>query len=187
MNISHLIGEVFRDLRAVAEAGPNERLPKEEQIRSCIYATLRGGARAVCAEHGYASVNDGSRSECDIWTVAAGGEESWLEFKRCWAVAGWNNKPSEQVESWRYDVGKLRTASRQSDRYFLLVGFFDFDPLAGATPKRRPLIDAIAGFYAEREVFQEATAFTWQNGGTITHMAAWVWHWPPGATVENAA
>ena len=53
----------------------------------------------------------------------------WLEFKRCWSASGWVNKPPEQIGYWQADLDKLRKVPVRSERYFLLVGFFDFDPL----------------------------------------------------------
>jgi hypothetical protein len=61
MNIPQLVEAMLADLVLVASSQPNERLPKEEQIRCSIYAAIRPSYRVVCAERGYASIDDGSR------------------------------------------------------------------------------------------------------------------------------
>lgn len=185
MNIEYVIDEVFRDLTRVAAAAPNERLPKEEQIRSCIFATLRPSANLVCAERGYRSVDDGGRSECDLWVAAAGGETSWIELKTCWSVRGWNNKPSEQLSTWHADVAKLAETPTDSARYFALIGFFDFDPSDDATAAGRPLVAELLSFYQMQLRYSRIESFQWPNGKRISHVGAWVWLWRSGDVIRK--
>ena len=52
MDVSSIVAAVLDDLALVATSQPNERLPKEEQIRCCIYAMIRPLYRVVCASAG---------------------------------------------------------------------------------------------------------------------------------------
>src|SRR4051794_29268126 len=92
MNEAHVVEAILEDLALVAASLPNERLPKEEQIRCCVYAAIRPLFHIVCVERGYGSIDDRSRIECDLWASSPGQRAAWLEFKRCWSVAGWVNK-----------------------------------------------------------------------------------------------
>ncbi len=85
MNIASVIANTLADLALVDSSEPNERLPKEEQIRCSIYAFIRPLYDVVCAERGYGSIDDGSRVECDLWAYSKGSAAVWIEFKRCWS------------------------------------------------------------------------------------------------------
>jgi hypothetical protein len=182
MNIPRIMDDVFADLRAVAKAAPNERLPKEEQIRARIFASIRQEFDVVCAEKGYASINRGSRIESDLWARKKGEPDTWIEFKRCWFGTGWTNKPSEQIKTWSFDLKKLAAAKPSSHRYFFLFGFFDFDPCRSDCATKG-LVRAI--YDIEPGVLDHAACeqFRWPNGEGVTHMAAWCWHWRPGVRV----
>src|SRR4051812_19276119 len=108
MNFAAIIDTMLDDLALVARFQPNERLPKEEQIRCSMYAAIRPLYEIVCAERGYGSIDDGSRVEADLWAYTTGSTPVWIEFKRCWAIGGWNNKPPEQLRDWEADIEKLR-------------------------------------------------------------------------------
>jgi hypothetical protein len=93
MDIRSIVDAVLDDLALVATSVPNERLPKEEQIRCCIYATIRHLFRVVCAERGYGTIDESSPTGCDLWASSPDRPPVWLEFKRCWSAKGWINKP----------------------------------------------------------------------------------------------
>ena len=78
MDVARVVDAVLDDLALVATSEPNERLPKEEQIRCCIYATIRPLFRVACAERGYASIDDWSRTECDLWASSPGRVPVWF-------------------------------------------------------------------------------------------------------------
>jgi len=52
MDVALIVDAVLDDLALVATSEPNERLPKEEHIRCCIYAAMRPQFRVVRAERG---------------------------------------------------------------------------------------------------------------------------------------
>lgn len=81
MNLKGLVEDIFGDLQVVEKSLPNERLPKEEQIRSRLYASLLEECEAVCVERGYNSIDDQSLVECDLWAKDTEGRESWIELK----------------------------------------------------------------------------------------------------------
>jgi hypothetical protein len=184
LHVTHVVQAVFDNLALVATSEPNERLPKEEQIRCCIYATIQPQFRVVCAERGYASIDEGSGSECDLWASSSERVPMWLEGKRCWSVSGWNNKPSEQLRDWETDLNKLRKVPVTSERYFLLVGFFDFNPDNEKT-SHSGVVQNIRQFYVGRLVYSNSQKFAWRTNDGITWVGAWVWHWPPGTVVEG--
>jgi hypothetical protein len=190
MNIAEIVSQVLDDLATVATTTPNERLPKEEQLRCSVYAAMRPHFKVVCVERGYASIDEGSRTECDLWAHSPGKAPVWLEFKRCWfikSVKGWNNKPPEQLACWQSDRNKLRRLPVESERYFLLVGCFDFDPLDDDASQYSRVIQNIRGFHAAHLVHRASRPFTWRPNDGISWVGAWVWRWASGAVVEGQA
>jgi hypothetical protein len=182
-----IVDAVFADLALVAASGPNERLPKEEQIRCSIYATIRPLFHVVCAERGYGSIDEKSRTECDLWAASPGQMPVWLEFKRCWSATGWINKPPEQLGYWEADLDKLRRVPVMSERSFLLVGFFDFDPLVEAEALHSAVVQNINRFHPAQLVHRHSRKFTWREGDGISFVGAWVWHWPSGVAIKGPA
>lgn len=187
MNIPAVIDAMLADLALVASSQPNERLPKEEQIRCSIYTAIRPLYKVVCAERGYASIDDGSRIECDLWASSPGISPVWMEFKRCWSAKGWVNKPPEQLRDWQADIGKLGKIAVDAERYFVLVGLFDCDPLCEQQSARSAIANNIRRFYPSRLVHSASKPFTWRTDDGLNCIGAWVWHWPTGAAVESAA
>ena len=185
MDIAKIIDATLADLANVAASLPNERLPKEEQIRCSIYAFMRPQYKVVCAERGYASIDDGSRVECDLW-ASDGSAETWIEFKRCWSGKGWNNKPPEQMRGWEADVEKLRRLPIETHRYFILFGLFDCDPLCEKKSARSGVASNIRQFYRQQLVHSGSKAFSWRTNDGLSHIGAWVWQWPSGATIAPA-
>lgn len=187
MEVARIVDAVFHDLALVATSGPNERLPKEEQIRCCIYATIRPFFQIVCAERGYGSIDNKSRTECDLWASSPDRPPVWLEFKRCWSAWGWINKAPEQLGYWEADLDKLRQVPVASERYFFLVGFFDSDPLDEAQSSPSRVVQNIRCFHIGQLVHRASRKFTWRSDDGISWMGAWVWHWPSGFVVEAQA
>src|SRR5262249_52810168 len=108
----------------------------------------------------------------------------WLELKHCWSASGWVNKPPEQLGYWEADLDKLRKVPVASERYFLLIGFFDFDPLDEAS-SHSGVIQNVRGFHAGQLVYRASREFTWRTDDGISWVGAWVWRWPAGAVVEG--
>lgn len=185
MDIQNTVNLMMDDLVVVARFDPNERLPKEEQIRCSIYAAIRPLFEVVCAERGYASIDEGGRTEADLFAYSSGGTPVWIEFKRCWWITGWNNKPPAQLEGWEADVAKLRSLPIVSDRYFVLVGMFDGDPLATSAIGLRKLTALINDFYPQHMIFSTVRNFSWRQGDGVTHLAAWVWRWSAGQSIAG--
>lgn len=183
MDESRIVNAVLEDLAIVAASLPNERLPKEEQIRCCIYAAIRPFFLVVCAERGYASIDDRSRIECDLWASSPGEAPVWLEFKRCWSASGWINKPPEQLRHWEADLNKLRAVPNESVRYFVLVGFFDFDPLSEAESAHSGVVRNIREFHASQLLYRVSREFEWRDGDGISWVGAWVWRWDSGVSI----
>lgn len=184
MDVQLLVNAILDDLALVAESEPNERLPKEEQVRCCIYAAIRPLFRVVCAERGYGSIDDKSRTECDLWASSPGEVPVWLEFKRCWSASGgWVNKPPEQLAGWEADLDKLCAVPINSTRYFVLVGYFDFDPLSEAEEAHSKVVGNIRGFHVPQLVHQASREFGWRADDGISWVGAWVWRWEAGVTV----
>jgi hypothetical protein len=186
MDITTIIDAVLADLALVALSQPNERLPKEEQIRCSIYAAIRPLYSVVCAERGYSSIDAGSRIECDLWASSPGQPSVWIEFKRGWSGKGWVNKPPDQLSSWEADVDKLRRLDINSDRYFVLVGLFDCDPLCAHSSARCDVANNIRSFYRTHLVHSSSKPFTWRESDGMNCIGAWVWHWPNGAEIRPA-
>jgi hypothetical protein len=168
MDVIPILDAVLDGLALVASSNPNERLPKEEQIRCCIYAAIRPLFGVVCVERGYRSIDKKSRTECDLWASSPGRVPVWLEVKRCWSATGWVNKPPEQLASWETDLDKLRRVPVASDRYFVLVGFFDFDPLDEAESPQRGVIQNVRRFRSKRLLHHTSRKFNWRAGDGIS-------------------
>lgn len=184
-DVVRLVDDLFEDLQLVASTSPNERLPKEEQIRCSIYTSLRQHFRVVCAERGYRPIDEKGRTECDLWAAGPNGPSVWIEFKRCWSVRGWVNKAPEQLGDWQADVGKLEGVPPDSDRYFLMLGLFDFDP-SHPTNTRSQVLANIRSFYSDRLLHHASSRFAWRDEA-ISHIGAWVWRWEPGQPIRPTA
>lgn len=185
MNIPVVIDAMLSDLALVASSQPNERLPKEEQIRCSMYAAIRPLYQIVCAERGYASIDDGSRTECDLWAHSPGISPVWVEFKRCWSGKGWVNKPNEQLRDWVTDIDKLRELPVETERYFILVGLFDCDPLCEQQSANSGIAKNIRDFYRSHLVHCASKPFTWRADDGLNCIGVWVWHWPSGVKIET--
>jgi hypothetical protein len=168
---------VFDDLDLVAGIAPNERLPKEEQSRCSLYAFLRQRWRVVCVERAYTSIDEGSSRECDLLAISHGRPWLWVELKHCRCASGYYNKPSEELGRWESDIDKLRRVPVDSERYFVLFCFSDFDTSGVDLPRRGNVVRAIRSFHAAQQVFHRCRAFTWRENDGITHVGAWVWRW----------
>lgn len=185
MDFEKITADIIADLTIVSQSHPNERLPKEEQIRSRIYASLLKEYKYVNVERGYTAIAIKPTTECDIWAKNKSGEISWLELKRCWSIAetGWNNKPVEQFRSWQADVIKLASASKKDNRVFLLVGVFDYNPASPAGDKKLTLLDKINQFYPKNHCHFSSQPFLWRNT-PISHIGVWVWQWGKNKTID---
>lgn len=178
-SIGEIVERFLSDLNRVARSLPNERLPKEEQIRCSIYSAMQHQFNVVCAERGYGSVDDGNRVECDLWASAEGSESIWLEFKKCWSIAGWVNKANEQEAGWRADVGRLLETPSSHNRYFFLVGFFDQNPLHLDGAHSNEVVSRIRAFHPNQLKYVTAREFNWRPDDGIAWVAVWIWHWQP--------
>jgi hypothetical protein len=184
VNPERAIEALFEDLQGVAAHAPNERLPKEEQSRCCLYAYLRPLWEVVCVERGYASIDEGGKRECDLHAWASTRPPLWLELKHCrCARGGWQNKPTEERGKWEDDLDKLRLVPVNSDRYFVLLCFSDFDLLSEELPRHGRVIQNVRAFHGSQLVHQASRGFSWRADDGITHIGAWVWHWGVGASI----
>lgn len=77
MNIEKIFRDLKLDLESINEKA-NERLLKEEQIRSSIYCSLRKQGFIVAAERNY---DKNSEVECDLVFWGNSKPESWMEIK----------------------------------------------------------------------------------------------------------
>jgi hypothetical protein len=190
MDANRLAKVIITDLKKVAVHGPNERLPKEEQIRCAIFNYLKPNAKVVCAEKGYKSIDKGGRAECDLWMKGKDNSISWFEIKVAWATKYFENKVT-QFNTWTTDINKLIKVTSNNHRYFILVGFFDFNPLNKKAkicgPGKNKIIDKIRSVFPEQICGKpEIKTFTWRKRSyskSITHIGVWIRHWPKGSKI----
>ena len=183
MNIKQLSNSVIEDLNLVSQSEPNERLPKEDQIRSLIFSELKSVFKFVCSERSYQPAGNGNTEECDIWAKGPRSNPTWIEIKRWWSGSiGWVTKPAEQLKSWNKDIYKLSAIENNSNRYFFLVGMFDLDPLQNSGNRFRGVISNINEFYPNNLCHSESRKFSWRDT-EMTNIAIWVWHWKPGEEI----
>ena len=187
MDSTRIAEAVLDELVRIAESQPNERLPKEEQIRCRIYTTLIPLFRFVCAERGYGSIDERSRIECDLWASSPDQVPIWMEIKRCWSVSGWVNKPPEQLAYWDADLDKLRKLPVKSERFFFLVGFFDFDPLDEEKSPHGGVVQNIRRYHPDQLLPPTSRQFSWRAGDGSSWAGVWVWHWHPDVEVKIGA
>jgi hypothetical protein len=180
MSYEHIINEMFDDIGSLSLSNPNERLPKEEQIRSRMFASLIGESRHVSVERGYVPIEDGDSSECDLWIESNEGLETWVEIKRCWSAKGFNNKPKEQLRTWSYDISKLARLPVNTERYFILVGVFDDDPTI--QPRTSKVLSNIDNFYSNNQIEFMGRDFNWRDS-SINYVSCWVFKWKLGEDI----
>lgn len=184
MNIKQLTSSVIDDLNLVSKSEPNERLPKEDQIRSLIFSELKRKFKFVCSERSYKPAGNSNTEECDIWAKGLRSKPTWMEIKRCWSGStGWINKPAKQLESWNKDLYKLSMIDNDSNRYFFLVGIFHLDPFQNSENKIKGVISNIKEFYTDNFCHSESREFTWRDSG-MSNITIWVWHWKPGQKIS---
>lgn len=183
IDFDEIAREVIADLNSIAAAEPNERLPKEEQIRASVYAVLRPIAKVVAVERGYWPIESGAKQESDIWMRGRSGEEAWIEIKRAWAGQSFTNRPRSQVSSWDGDLEKLASASPQSARIFLLVAFFDRMPHWPPAQDEKGLLRCIFDWQPINRVYESpANTCKWRSDG-ISHVGIFGWSWLPGEKI----
>ncbi|OCK42217.1 hypothetical protein BA195_11365 [Tenacibaculum soleae] len=132
MKIENIFNDLKKDLQSINKKA-NERLLKEEQVRSSIFCSLKNQGYSVAAERNF---NKSSEKECDLVFWKGSGVESWMEIKTSWYSLlkedvrrldkrgndTWNNKPREQYESWKRDIKKLQNIENtKHPKYFVLV------------------------------------------------------------------
>jgi hypothetical protein len=132
MIVEKIFYDLKDDLQSINEKA-NERLLKEEQVRSSIYCSLRNQKYTVATERNF---NKSSETECDLVFWKGSNPESWMEIKTCWYSENkidkrrldkngnnsWTNKPSEQFKNWKKDIEKLnKIEDSKLSKYFVLV------------------------------------------------------------------
>jgi len=132
MKTDNIFRDLKQDLQSINEKA-NERLLKEEQVRSSIFNSLRNQGFIVAAERNF---NKTSEIECDLVFWKDSLPESWMEIKtaRYSNCKGdlrrldkngndtWSNNQREQLKSWKKDIDKLKKIEdKESPRYFVLV------------------------------------------------------------------
>lgn len=106
-------------------SGYSYTIPKEEQIRSALYAAL---SKELVVETEWTLYEPGPRQgqvracgEIDLVGFTLQGEAKagvtppvlLLEVKRAWHIAGWNNKPQEMARAIERDVERLREIKKK--------------------------------------------------------------------------
>jgi len=184
MNFNKLAVAITEDLKKVAQSIPNEKLPKEEQIRSCIYAELRPDFEVVCVERGYDPIENKSSVEVDIWARRTTGERYWIEIKRFWHVSarGWVHKPDEQLGAWQADLNKLANVSREDTRIFILIGFLATDPEIDISTIQTGAIHRLNNFYPGQRRYQALFPFTWRDS-QVSRLSVTIWEWSHGEAI----
>jgi|GEM_PF-3102575 len=140
MDTKLIFRDLASDLQEIHEKA-NERLLKEEQVRSSIYCSLKNQGYSVAAERNY---NKKTEIESDLVFWNNNEPESWIEIKTSWFSQNkndrrrldkfdkntWNNKPKEQFLNWIKDLDKLNTRFENKENlYFILVEQYDTTPL----------------------------------------------------------
>lgn len=174
------IKDVLLDLQLVSSSTPNERLPKEEQIRTRLFCSLAGNYKYANIERGYQSIDEGNSSECDIWLKSKIGIETWIEIKRCWSGRGFTDKPKEQLESWQKDISKLASIPNNTQRIFILVGVFENNPILEKASTK--VIHNISTFFDNKVIETQYEHFNWRKS-SIQYVACWVYKWNIGDAI----
>ena len=132
MKIDTIFKDLRKDLQSINKRS-NERLLKEEQVRSSIYCSLRNQGYIVAAERNF---DKNSEMECDLVFWNDSNPESWMEIKtaRFSNIKGdirrldkkgkdtWNNNQKGQFQSWKKDIEKLKSLNdKELPKYFVLV------------------------------------------------------------------
>lgn len=160
------------DLVVITAMEPRERLPKEEQIRCSMYASLKPLCRLVQVEAGYFDADAGGKSECDFRLWLPDGSQCWVEVKRAWEGRGYVPKVPELLEDWNKDVRKLAKAEPADQRGFVLFACSDVDPCSQDTP----LCRAVRDFHPGHRIHGTSRAFQWRK--KFNHLGVWIWLLP---------
>ena len=166
------IEEAIADIQRISSFDPNERLPKEEQIRCAMYNAYRQRDLVVHAEAGYPA----TQCECDLRVHGQLMPETWIEIKTVWSGAGWVNKPVEQVRGIQSDFEKLESVRASANCMTVVFGFFDRP--AAETPLGEMILDLNPKWLA----FDSGNRrFHWR-GENLSVLRAWSWLLPRDPT-----
>lgn len=186
MNFNELAIAVRNDLKKVAENYPNEKLPKEEQVRCCLYSELSSEFEVVCVERGYGSVDCKSRIEVDLWARHSTGTEWWVEVKRFWHISanGWVHKPDEQLRNWQADLDKLAQVPQDENRVFILIGFLKFEAGSDLSSIHDGAIHRMNQFHPTHRCHHVVFPFLWRNS-PVRSLCVTIWKWGRGEAIPS--
>ncbi|UTD15204.1 hypothetical protein [Tenacibaculum mesophilum] len=131
LDIERIFKDLENDLKSISPKS-NERLLKEEQVRSCLYFSLKNQGYFVSVERNYSRHKN---IECDIVFWKNNSFEKWVEIKTSHYSElkndkrrldknkkdTWINKPKEQINNWLNDFKKLERLDINKEKYFFLV------------------------------------------------------------------
>ena len=83
-------------------------------------------------------------------------------------------------------MDKLRKVPVASERYFWLVGYFDFDPMLEFDMTHGQVVRNIRRFHATQLTHQTSKEFAWRKGDGIKWAGVGVWHWASGVPVAES-
>ena len=188
MNFGKIASDIAEDLNGLAKSSPIEIMPKEEQIRSRIYASLLQDSTYghIAIEREYPPRPDSdpqNRQECDIWTQSiTDNKDTWIEIKRCWSAPKWNNKPKEQLETWMDDSRKFQHPKLiQSTRTIIICGIFGENQIKGPNQQPCTVIRNLDQLFDKEPTHRSITELAWPGAARskvcVTHMGIWAWEW----------
>lgn len=143
----HLIKPLYGELVRAEKSDPTVAFARYNE-HHLHYALARGiedrGARWIVLEGAHRAYK---RNLCDVYAEWDNGE-LWVELKRGWHGygKGWNSKPGEQLESWLWDLCRLRRITGpKALRALVLVHFRQACCERAGTPAPDPqLVEKIA-------------------------------------------
>lgn len=124
-------------LKIATGTEPNERLPKERLIQSCLFSSLATQLKNnhILVEKNYRPVSGtpSSTQSCDLWFDLPCQDEVWVEVKNSWRSNDTISKTTEMLGKYQQDVEKLQNIAKSPEyknavKLFVLFSYTFYDP-----------------------------------------------------------
>ncbi len=159
-------------LDKISSSKPNERLPKEEQLRCALFSFYTSKGYLVHPEAAYFPADDGNKEECDLRVITSS-KEHWIEIKTARCASHLQTKTTEEVGRWEKDGWKLENAPENADKIFILYTFTENHP----DETDSTFFKAIRDLWADYAVTRACTKkFSWRDT-SVNYVTAWYWQW----------
>lgn len=171
--LENALEDSIAKIKELSVQDPNERLPKEEQIRCFLYHFYTSHSIIAHPEAAYFPAEHGSKEECDLRIIFPDRNEEWIELKTARCATGLQTKLSEESRKWDKDGWKLDHAPSGATRTFVLFTFTEDNPDDHDIEFFSKIIDLWPKYPVKKISTHE---LNWRDTA-VKYVTAWFWQW----------